>query len=385
LTNDTPRATALVADDDEALLRVLSRVVKDEGYTVLAVADGDEAVKAFAAQPFDLVISDIDMPGQSGIELLQAIRARDLDVPVVLVTGGPKLETAMSAVEYGASHYLTKPVDIPRLQTTIRRATQAGRLARARRQLAQVAEAERLEVSDLAGLNAHFDSALATAFMVYQPIVRWSNRSTFAYEALVRTVEPAIPHPGALFDAADRLNRVVEVGRRLRPMSASHVDGRTDFQLFVNLHTRDLMDESLYDPETPLAKIAPRVVLEVTERARLEIVSDVSARIARLRAMGFRIALDDIGAGYAGLTSFATLEPNFVKLDRGLVEGIAQSKHKVRLVGGMIRVCADLGVEVIGEGVETPAERDALIDLGCDLLQGYLFARPEKPFTTASF
>jgi EAL domain-containing protein (putative c-di-GMP-specific phosphodiesterase class I) len=126
--------------------------------------------------------------------------------------------------------------------------------------------------------------------------------------------------------------------------------------------------------------LADRVVLEITERASLDGVDDARNKVARLRKMGFRIAVDDLGAGYAGLTSFATLEPEFVKLDMTLVRGIDQSPTKQKLVRSVSGLCKELGMMVVGEGVETRAERDILVGCGCDLLQGYLIARPDRPF-----
>jgi EAL domain-containing protein (putative c-di-GMP-specific phosphodiesterase class I) len=96
--------------------------------------------------------------------------------------------------------------------------------------------------------------------------------------------------------------------------------------------------------------------------------------------MGFRIAVDDLGAGYAGLTSFAMLEPELVKLDMTLVRDIDRSPTKQKLVRSVAGLCKELGMMVVGEGVETAAERDVLISCGCDLLQGYLFAKPDRPF-----
>jgi len=98
--------------------------------------------------------------------------------------------------------------------------------------------------------------------------------------------------------------------------------------------------------------------------------------------MGFRIAIDDLGAGYAGLTSFATLEPEFVKLDMSLVRDVHKSPMKEKLVGSITSLCKELGMMVVAEGVETPLERDMLVALGCDLLQGYLLAMPGRPFPT---
>jgi EAL domain-containing protein (putative c-di-GMP-specific phosphodiesterase class I) len=117
-------------------------------------------------------------------------------------------------------------------------------------------------------------------------------------------------------------------------------------------------------------------VLEVTERAGLEGLSDIAARVARLRGMGFRIGLDDLGAGDAGLNVFASIDPEYVKLDRELVRDVHRHPRKLTLVASLISLCRQLGVKVIAEGVETPEERDALLGTGCDLFQGFLFARP---------
>src|SRR5262249_5525459 len=119
--------------------------------------------------------------------------------------------------------------------------------------------------------------------------------------------------------AAERLDRLPELGRRSRWLVAqAAVEAPADALIFVNLHTRDLLDPLLLAPEMPLTKIASRVVLEITERATLDDVKDVRARISALRAIGFRVAVDDLGAGYAGLASFALLEPDFVKFDMSL-------------------------------------------------------------------
>jgi EAL domain-containing protein (putative c-di-GMP-specific phosphodiesterase class I) len=96
--------------------------------------------------------------------------------------------------------------------------------------------------------------------------------------------------------------------------------------------------------------------------------------------MGFRIALEDLGAGHAGLASFARLEPDMIKIDASLVRDVHRSATSRRLIASIVSACRDLRCLVIAGGVELPAERDALADLGCDLLQGFLFARPAFVF-----
>ena len=239
----------------------------------------------------------------------------------------------------------------------------------------------RAQAGDRASLTASFDRALASLWMAYQPIVNARDRTLFGYEALVRTSEPTIPHPGALLDAAERLSRLDDLGRLIRATSAGPIAGAPERGLlFVNLHARDLVDETLFDPNSPLSQVASRVVLEITERASLDDLKDVRARVADLRSLGYRIAIDDLGAGYAGLNSFATLEPEIVKLDMSLVRDVHKQPTKQKLIRSMAALCKDMGMTVVAEGVETIEERDAVVELGCDLLQGYLFAKPGRAF-----
>jgi EAL domain-containing protein (putative c-di-GMP-specific phosphodiesterase class I) len=114
-------------------------------------------------------------------------------------------------------------------------------------------------------------------------------------------------------------------------------------------------------------------------------VQDLGERIERLRRLGYSLAIDDLGAGYAGLTSLTKLEPEVVKLDMSLVRGIDASHKKQHLVSSMVRVCVDLGMTVVTEGVETTEERETLISLGCDVLQGYFFGRPQRGFVPVAF
>jgi EAL domain-containing protein (putative c-di-GMP-specific phosphodiesterase class I) len=125
------------------------------------------------------------------------------------------------------------------------------------------------------------------------------------------------------------------------------------------------------------------VVLEITERAALEEVDDVPGRAQRLRDLGFGLAVDDLGAGYAGLNSFAQLAPEYVKLDITLVSGIHRDRLRRKLIRSLTTLCSDMGITVVAEGVETPDERDTLVELGCDLLQGYLLGRPSATFFAA--
>ncbi|HEX3853304.1 MAG TPA: EAL domain-containing protein [Polyangiaceae bacterium] len=375
------QTSILVVDDDEGVLKGTRRILEKAGHRVVGCNSGNEALELLAKQPFDAMISDIQMPGITGLKLLRAVREYDLDLPVVLMTGAPGVKSAADAVEYGAFRYLIKPVPFEELTSVVGRAVSVGRMARSKRDYVEEFGSGRFRVGDRAGVDAMLDRALGSLWMDYQPIVRAVDSSVLAYEALMRVEEPQLPHPGAVLSAAERAGRLQDVGRAVRSsVVASTQNADPSWLLFVNLHPEDLLDPTLYLTSSPFAGLAHRIVLEVTERVSLDRVTSIHERVAELRALGFQIALDDLGAGYAGLTSFTLLEPEFVKLDMSLVRDVHSSPTKQKIIRSMVRLCKDLGKQIIAEGVESLAERDQLIELGCDLLQGYLFARPGRPF-----
>ncbi|BDG07891.1 EAL domain-containing response regulator [Anaeromyxobacter paludicola] len=374
----------LLVDDDPLVLRGYRRILEQAGHTVETSLDGAQALALAARRPFDVALTDIAMPHMDGVELLRRLRALQPDLPVLLVTATPKLESAIQAVDYGAQRYLQKPVDRRLLLESVDKAIGLHRVARLKREALGALSDDPAWKLDRDALERAFEAALATAWIAFQPIVRWSDRRIFAYEALVRSLRGPLELPPEIIAAAERLGRLHDLGRLVRGLvarAAPHCP--PDALLFVNLHAFDLDDPALYDPAAPLSRVADRVVLEVTERHSLEGIADVQRHMADLRRLGFRIAVDDLGAGYAGLASFGMLEPEVIKIDMSLTRG-ADSAEKQRL---LIRAIANLGRNldalVVAEGVETQAERDALVAQGCDLLQGYFFARPADGFSDA--
>ncbi len=193
---------------------------------------------------------------------------------------------------------------------------------------------------DWAGLSRSFDLALERSWLHYQPIVRSGDGAVFGYEALVRTSEPTLPTPGLILDAAERLRRTADLGRLVRAQAPRpFADAPASALLFINLHPEDLLDPALYEPGSELSAFASRTVLEITERAAIRNLAGLSVRLRRLRALGFRIAVDDLGAGYSGLTSFADLAPEFVKLDMSLTRDVDRDSRRRSIVRSMASLC----------------------------------------------
>jgi EAL domain-containing protein (putative c-di-GMP-specific phosphodiesterase class I) len=325
------------------------------------------------------------MPGLDGLELLRAVRCVDAEVPVVLATAMPSSQGMCEAAEAGALLHLVKPIDARALLHVAEYAVTVCHEARRR--------AEERAASGVVGggaeehkeLSVQLDRALEGLAMAYQPIVVARSGELHGYEALLRSRCPTLAGPRALLGAAQHLGRGRELGRAVRAAVAADAAGAPPgVSLFVNVHPSDLEDESLYAASAPLSGIARRVVLEVTERAQLDSFSDLEQRIAALRALGYRIAIDDLGAGYAGLTAMVQLRPDVIKLDMALVRDLQRDPVKQRIVGAMASLCRSMDVRVVAEGVESTEERDALARLDCELMQGFFFGRPAPGFLPAT-
>ncbi|MBL8744008.1 MAG: EAL domain-containing response regulator [Myxococcales bacterium] len=375
-----PAPRVLLLDDDSLVLRSLTRALSACNLQVTATDDPYKAMRLVDSETFDAVLCDIRMPQMNGLAFARYVRAQRPELPILLMTGDPQLESALEAIEVGILEYLSKPIEPARVRSAVGRAVKLSRFARLRRE-AQDMVASEPPPSRADTLNAALTRALATLHVAFQPIVSPQDRSIFGYEALLRSREPELPSPPAVIEAAEITGRTDEVGAAVRACaSAAFARAPKDAHLFLNIVPLDLMAEELYDPRSHIGALADRIVLEVTERAELGKVKDALPRIQRLRAQGYRIAVDDLGAGYAGLSSFAALEPEFTKLDMSLVRGAHTSSVKQRVVGSIVSLCRELGSVVVAEGIETTEDRLTLASLGCELMQGYFFAKPAPAF-----
>lgn len=237
------------------------------------------------------------------------------------------------------------------------------------------------EVRAVRGLGALL--ANRSVRFVYQPIISVRGQQPIAYEALCRPTSPAYRHVGDLLDAAARTGRIVELGKMTRSVAISPLSNlASECRLFVNVHPQELESGALLEADSDMHAVANRIVLEITETDQIADYDLARQRINELRKLGYRIALDDFGAGYQGFNSLAMLEPDFVKLDMGIVRGITNDSRAARLVRHIREFCDGEGIRTIAEGVETVEEYRTLLGLGLDLMQGYLFAKPADPFCT---
>ncbi len=349
-------------------------LLEDSGYTVRRASGSELSLDSLGCDVPDVVVHVVDPSTQGCASVLLRLRESDPDLPLILITSALTLEAALLALDHRVSRFLVEPVESSSLLAAVQEAVATGISARARREALACMQ---LEASALWSLRQQLGRAVDRLWIAYQPIVRVSTGMTLAFEALMRSDERSLPDPKAILVAAERLHSLPALGRQIRRAVADDLDA-SPVLTFVNLHPCDLDDDELYSASAPLTRHAHRVVLEITERASLDTVSEPARKFAALRKLGFRLAIDDLGAGYAGLTSVVTLEPEFVKLDMSLVRGIATSRSRRALVRLLVDMAKAIDADVVAEGIETEEERSVLTELGCVLMQGYLFGRAER-------
>lgn len=220
---------------------------------------------------------------------------------------------------------------------------------------------------------------------LFQPILHVAEPTrVFAHECLLRGLDQdgaTIP-PGRMFDVATRADLVFPLDRLARTTAVANAAARgVSGYIFINF-----TPAAVYDPanclRTTLEAVEAagldrdRIVFEVIETEEIRDPAHLAGVLAWYRDAGFKVALDDLGGGYAGLGLLPSLRPDFIKLDRSLVDGVSADRVKAVVIGRVVEMARDLGIRVIAEGVEAVADLAWLQDTRVDFVQGFLLARP---------
>lgn len=220
---------------------------------------------------------------------------------------------------------------------------------------------------------------------LFQPILSLSERRLVGYEALTRGPSNGPLHsPLPLFSIARSSGRLSQLELLCRRKACSRFrELKLDGKLFLNVSPESLL-EPTHQPGRTLQLlqtfgISPSdVVIELTEQTPIEDYSLLDTALHHYRAMGFSIALDDLGAGYSSLRLWSELRPDYVKIDRHFIEGIHLDAVKREFVGSILKMAHASRAQVIAEGIEIPEELAVLSEMGIDLVQGYLLGRPNE-------
>ena len=377
------RIRVLIAEEDADARAQLADLVRSEPSLELAdaVADAAEAILASMREKPAVAVLNADIPG-GGATAARGIKRCSPSTRVLALSAADDRETVLEMLEAGADGFLVKGSSIDAILTSIERAA-AG-------QGSLSAEVTASVIEELAGLlharrrgedrtrrreqrvRHALDGDILHA--VFQPICTLAG-STVGAEALARFRGPPSRGPVRWFAEADEVGLLRElelaaarVALAGLPSLPSHVF------LAVNASPSTLASSGFL--RLIAASDGSRVVVEITEHARIDDYEALREALEALRDFGTRVAIDDAGAGFASLRHILRLEPEFIKLDRTLIDGIESDRSRQALAAGLISFAERIEATIVAEGIERPAEVEKLAELGVRYGQGYFFARP---------
>ncbi len=224
-------------------------------------------------------------------------------------------------------------------------------------------------------LVPHVESTIGITGLkvAFQPIVEVATKRVFAYEALLRSTDVRFVGPPALIEETIAKNVCGELGRITRGLAIAECRNSA---LFLNVHPKEFEDGWVVRPDDPIFQHEHPVYLEITESVPLSHESYCRGTLSEIRDKGIRLAVDDLGAGFSNLLYIAQLQPDIVKLDRELTRAVADDERSQRLVEGVVKLCTDMGAQVVAEGVETVAELRGVVEAGVTFVQGFLIGYP---------
>jgi len=239
------------------------------------------------------------------------------------------------------------------------------------------------DVGDLALALAQFETLVSDerVVAVYQPIVDANTEQVIAYEALARSALFGLDKPALMFKAAEFFRMEAELSRLLRRTELSTSSSEAQPHLFLNTHPTELSDikpliKSLR--EIRAARPQQPLTLEVHEAAAADLCTMKMLRLV-LDDLKMKLAYDDFGAGQARLAELVEARPDYVKFDRKLVMNLDKANvNRRQLVESLVKMCRQLGIVTLAEGIETAAEAQVCRLIGFELMQGFYYGRPNE-------
>lgn len=379
----------VIIDDTPANVTLLTRLLAGSGVDKLhGFTDPREALVHCARRLPDLVLLDLHMPHLDGFAVMESLRNMvplDGYLPILVLTADVNVEVKERALVAGAKDFLTKPFDRTEVLLRVANLLETRALYRRLEQhnatlqatLDDHLEAARRSAADHERRHEHIDQALAPGglAMVFQPVADLATGEMVGVEALARfNVEPHRP-PDEWFDEAERVGRGPEL--ELAAIAAAlsrfnELPGHAFLAVNASPTTAAMPELEALIAGHP----ADRIVLELTEHTKVDDYDGLLAALDRLRARGTRIAVDDTGAGYAGLQHLLRIRPHVLKLDTALTHGIDADPVRRSLAAALVTFASETDATIIAEGIETAEELQTLQRLGIPWGQGFHLARP---------
>lgn len=369
----------LVLDDEESVARTIATLAEAAGFETRTCTRSEHFFAAVDQGWPTHIALDLVMPSMDGVEVLRALAARACTAAIIITSGmGTKvLEAAQrSAAERGLviAGILPKPFTAGALSDLL------DGCASARVEAASENTTRRVSAKDIA---AALDEDRIVVH--YQPKIRLSSGAAVGFEALVRMRHPhhGLTFPDDFIPKAENTGMIVPLTYRIFKLALgwlASLDAADAHSVAVNLSTRHLIELDLADRLAAMCAeagiAAERITLELTETSAMTDPAAAFDILTRLRIKGFKLSIDDFGTGYSSMQQLARLPFSEIKIDKSFVMSMHRSEESLKIVGSIINLGHSLGLTTVAEGVENEAALDLLRELGCELVQGYYFARP---------
>lgn len=374
----------LIVDDSPVQREYMLQLCRDIGFVELSYAEnGEIALPMLQQQQFDVLICDLEMPGLDGIELLHKVASLNCNAAVIIVSG--REQNLLTAVELMARSdglqvlgSLQKPLDTAAFSQLL---SQLKPQAQSNKNPAQQQQQPLLDFKALSeALHQH------QFVLHYQPKVDIQSGQLTGVEALVRLQHPSrgLIYPGHFIAVCERFNLIDALSYEVLLLAIAQLQqwrakgfvpnisvnlSATSFEnAFFLQQVNQLLADSAIDPT--------QLMFEVTETAVIRNMGQALAFLSRLRLSGFGLSIDDYGTGYSSVKQLSQIPFTELKIDRSLIDGIASRRHLQVILSSTLYMCQQLGIKVVAEGVEQPADWQYLLQFSGLVAQGYYLAKP---------
>ena len=368
------RKTVLIVDDEPAVFQLLTLLLTSHGYITKIAMTGKQALE-YISSDIDLIIVDMTQHDSEGMKICKQLKSHPQakDIPIIMINGNHNKSDSIESLYLGAEDCLTKPFEpeelFARMEVVFRRHYVRPNGAGSEQDQETICELRR--IIDEESINVCF-----------QPIYFLKPMRFLGLEMLSRpqTGSP-MSNPEVFFKNALKYGVYYEVEmigwRKAIKMAADLFDGQQ--KLFLNCDPC-LVESDKFKTVKEIfygfGMSCNEAFLEITERSAVTIFDAFYERLRVYRQNGFKVAVDDMGAGYSSLESIVEIRPEAVKLDMHIVRGVSDDQYKSSIVKLFVAFCRENDIICVAEGIETKKDLDALIELGVDAGQGYYLCRP---------
>jgi EAL domain-containing protein (putative c-di-GMP-specific phosphodiesterase class I) len=368
--SSNPVIRVVVIDDHEMILESLVRLLRDEKQIVVVgeALTASQGLEVAQREKPDVVIIDYTLPDIDAPDAIKRLREICPDIKTITLSGSERPGAFFASMRAGSSAWVTKTRAIQELRSAVLR----------------VAAGLPVLSNELEALPA-LDQLVAH----YQPVVELATMQTVAFEALVRWQHPehGLLYPDAFLPLAEATGFIVDIDQWIWEQAACQLKEwqqqfprSPNLRMGVNLSANDLVDPQLFEAISEIIRRAGvdanDLVFEITESVLLEDTEHTVGFLNRLKRLGAELALDDFGTAFSSLSYVRRFPFDHLKLDISFTSDLPFSTRSMLLVEEICHLAKAMDMTIIAEGIERQEQADALIGVGCDFGQGYLFSKP---------